>query len=216
MLCRRPPDSGLPRTFLAPGASRNRPPDSSHIVDESANLPVQGWPAASQAADAAFAAVYDELRRLARHQLNREHAGHTLCTTALVHEAYLRLVGQDRADWQNRAQFMALAGMAMRRVLVDHARRHGAAKRGGGMQRVPLEHIDLVAQGRAELLLALDSALARLAVLDERLVRVVECRFFGGMTEEETAAALGVGLRTVKRDWARARSWLYQEIHPEP
>jgi RNA polymerase sigma factor (TIGR02999 family) len=192
--------------------------ESSHVVEASTSftsLLVEARTADPRTVDAAFAVVYDELRRLAHSQLRRENAGHTLGTTALVHEAYIRLVDQTRVDWRNRAQFMALAAMAMRRILVDHARRHGAARRGGGMLRVPLEHVDLVAQGRAELLLALDAALARLATLDERLVRVVECRFFGGMTEADTAAALGVSLRTVKRDWARARSWLYQEIHPE-
>lgn len=168
------------------------------------------------ALDRALPLVYAELRRLATRQLRREAVGHTLSTTALVHEAWLRLADQSRCAWRDRAHFLAVAATAMRRILVDHARRHHAAKRGAGTPRVPLEHVDAVpAAERAALLVALDEALARLAALDARQARVVECRFFGGLTEEETAEALGVGLRTVKRDWAKARSWLYQELHPD-
>lgn len=166
-------------------------------------------------ADGAFPLVYDELRRLARRQLRREADGHTLSTTALVHEAYLRLAHQTQGRWHDRAHFLAIAATAMRRILVDHARRHHAAKRGGAARRVPLESLDALAiDERAEILVALDAALAHLASLDPRQARVVECRFFGGLTEEETAEALGIGLRTVKRDWAKARSWLYQELFP--
>ena len=167
------------------------------------------------ALDRALPLVYDELRRLARRQLRREAEGHTLNTTALVHEAYIRLVDQTRAEWRDRAHFLAVASTAMRRVLVDHARRHHAAKRGNGA-RVPLEQLEgLAADERVELLVALDEALVRLAALDPRQARVVECRFFGGLTEEETAEALGIGLRTAKRDWAKARSWLYHELYPD-
>ena len=162
-----------------------------------------------------FPLVYDELRRLAHRQLRLENAGHTLDTNALVHEAYLRLVDQTQAQWRDRAHFLAVASTAMRRILVDHARRHRAAKRGGALRRVPLETLELPADERADLLVALDEALARLETLDGRQARVVECRFFGGLTEEETATALGIGLRTAKRDWAKARSWLYQELYPE-
>ena len=169
-----------------------------------------------EALDRLLPLIHDELRRLARRQLRGEGVGHTLGTTALVHEAYLRLAGQTRCGFRDRAHFLAVASTAMRRVLVDHARRHHATKRGGGAWRVPLEHVDaLPAVERDELLVALDDALVRLAGLDARQARVVECRFFGGLTEEETAAAVGVGLRTVKRDWAKARSWLYQELNPE-
>ena len=136
-------------------------------------------------------------------------------TTALVHEAYLKLVDQTRSSWNSRAHFLAVAAIAMRRIVVDHAREHRSAKRGGLLRRVPLESVDLATEDRAELLVALDDALTRLAALDPRQARVVECRFFGGMTEEDTAVALGVGLRTVTRDWAKARSWLYQEIYPD-
>ena len=168
------------------------------------------------ALDRAFALVYDELHDLAHRQLRREAEGHTLSSTALVHEAYLRLLQGEPAVWQGRAHFLAIGATAMRRILVDHARRHGAARRGGGARRITLDTVDaLAADERAELLVDLDEALERLTGLDERQARVVECRFFGGLTEEETAEALGISPRTVKRDWAKARSWLYQELHPE-
>jgi RNA polymerase sigma factor (TIGR02999 family) len=162
-----------------------------------------------------FPHIYDELRRLAHRQLQKEAGGHTLSTTALVHEAYIRLIDQTRVQWQGRAHFMAIAATAMRRILIDRARQHRSQKRGGPLQRVPLDAVELAAEDRAEVLLALDDALERLKQLNERQAQVVECRFFGGMTEEETAEALGIGLRTAKRDWAKARSWLYQEIYPE-
>jgi RNA polymerase sigma factor (TIGR02999 family) len=167
--------------------------------------------------DAVFPVVYEQLRGMAHRQLGRENVGHTLGTTALVHEAYLRLVDQRQSRFQDRAHFFAIAATAMRRILVDHARRHGAQKRGAGARRVPLESVDLLAvDDRADLLVALDAALVRLAGLDQRQAKVVECRFFGGLTEDETAVALGVSPRTVKRDWAKARSWLYADLYPEP
>jgi RNA polymerase sigma factor (TIGR02999 family) len=156
--------------------------------------------------------VYEELGRIARRQLGRESAGHTLQTTALVHEAYLKLVDQTRAQWRDRAHFFAVASGVMRRILVDYARRHGAAKRGAGLRRVPLDEDIASLDDRAELLLALDEALERLAALDQRLARVVECRFFGGMSEEETAEALGVTVRTIRRDWVKAKGWLYRAL----
>lgn len=162
-----------------------------------------------------FPLIYDELRRLAHRQLQRERAGHTLGTTALVHEAYIRLIDQTRVQWHGRAHFMAIAATAMRRILIDRARSHSSLKRGGSLQRVPLEAAELATEDRAEVLIALDDALRKLHELDARQARVVECRFFGGMTEEETAEALGIGLRTAKRDWAKAKSWLYQAIYPE-
>lgn len=169
-----------------------------------------------EALDRAFPMVYEELRRLAHLQLRRENQGHTLSTTALVHEAYIRLVDQKRGGWQDRRHFFAIAATAMRRILVDHARRHHADKRGAAPKPVPLENIEQVAvEDRAELLVLLDEALERLAAMDQRQARVVECRFFGGFTEEETAETLGIGLRTAKRDWARARSWLFQELYPD-
>ena len=168
------------------------------------------------AVDGMFPVVYDELRRLAHRHLSGEPGARTLGTTELVHEAYLRLIDQTRVQWNDRAHFLAVAAMAMRRILVDRARSRQTLKRGGARVSVPLESVDLSADDRAELLVALDEALDRLRALDERQARVVECRFFGGMTEEETAEALGIGLRTAKRDWAKARSWLYTELYDEP
>jgi RNA polymerase sigma factor (TIGR02999 family) len=157
--------------------------------------------------------VYEDLRRIAHQQLRRNRPGYTLNTTALVHEAYFKLVNQTRVEWADRAHFYAVAAQAMRRIVLDHARRYRAAKRGGEGQRVPLDDVDLPVEERAELLIAVDAALTRLGALDGRLSRVVECRFFGGLTDEETAAALGVTARTVRRDWAKARGWLYQELY---
>ena len=169
---------------------------------------------ADGAEDDLFAIVYDELRRIARHHLARERIGHTLGTTALVHEAYLRLVDQTRAEWADRTQFFAIASRVMRRVLIDHARRHGAAKRGGARVQVSLGAADgqTVADDRAAMLLAIDEALTRLHARDERLGRVVECRFFGGLTDAETSAVLGVTERTIQRDWVKAKEWLYAEL----
>jgi RNA polymerase sigma factor (TIGR02999 family) len=158
--------------------------------------------------------VYDELRRLAHRHLARESG--TLGTTELVHEAYLRLIDQTRVEWAGRAHFLGVATMAMRRILVDRARKRRRLKRGGPHVPIPLEDIDVSADERADLVVALDEALDRLRALDDRQARVVECRFFGGMSEEETAEAIGIGLRTAKRDWAKARSWLYTELYGDP
>jgi RNA polymerase sigma factor (TIGR02999 family) len=156
--------------------------------------------------------VYEELRRLARSFLARERGGHTLQPTALVNEAYLRLVDQTRVDWQNRAHFYGIAARMMRRVLIDHARAHVTDKRGGGAVRLSLEDVQAPAEQRAASLLDLDEALERLAAMDERKCKVVEMRFFGGMSDEEIAASLGVTTRTVLRDWKKARLWLYREL----
>jgi RNA polymerase sigma factor (TIGR02999 family) len=160
-----------------------------------------------------FPLIYKELHRLARRQLQQEPDGHTLSPTALVHEAYLRLIEQTRVQWSGRSHFMAIAATVMRRILIDRARSHASLKRGGEYERVSFESVQLAREERAELLLALDDALNRLEALDGRQALVVECRFFGGLTEEETAEALGIGLRTAKRDWAKARSWLYRELY---
>ena len=164
---------------------------------------------------AVFPLIYSELRRQAHRHLELEPTGHTLSTTDLVHEAYLRLADQRSVTWANRAHFMAIAATAMRRILVDYARARRTRKRGGELLRLPEEFADLAVEGRADLLVALDEALDRLRALDERQARVVECRFFGGMSEEETAEALAIGLRTAKRDWAKARSWLYRELYAD-
>ena len=167
--------------------------------------------------------VYAELRRVAHRQLAAEPTGHTLSTTALVHEAYLRLAEQTRVEWANRAQFFALAARAMRRVLVDYARRHQAARRGGVRRRpVPLDDVEaegnvdaLAVAARGDELLALDEALERLAAVDARAAVVMECRFYGGLTEVETADALGVSPRTVAGDWLMAKGWLYRALRAE-
>jgi RNA polymerase sigma factor (TIGR02999 family) len=158
--------------------------------------------------DRIFPLIYDELRRVASIQLRRESPGHTLSTTALVHEAYLRLVDVSRMEWHDRVHFLSMASRAMRRVLIDHARRHQADRRGSGAAAVTLEEDAVPADAPAEELVALDDALQRLADLSPRLVSIVECRYFGGMTEEETAAALSITSRTVRRDWVKARGWL--------
>lgn len=163
------------------------------------------------ASDRLYSAVYDELRRIAHRQLQGERSGHTLGTTGLVHETYLKLVDLARVEWQDRGHFFRIASGAMRRILVDYARRHRAARRGGGVA-VALLHDDVAVAERGEVLLALDEALDRLSVVSERLSHVVECRFFGGLTEEETAEALEVTARTIQRDWAKARAWLYLEL----
>jgi RNA polymerase sigma factor (TIGR02999 family) len=156
--------------------------------------------------------VYDELRAVAERQLRREGVGHTLGPTALVHEAYLRLVDQSRAQWVNRAHFFSVAARIMRRLLVDHARRRLAEKRGGGVHAMDLDAAEIPVEEEAESLLALHDALERLERMSPRLAAVVECRFFGGMTETETASALDVTDRTVRRDWIKAKGWLHQQL----
>jgi RNA polymerase sigma-70 factor (ECF subfamily) len=155
--------------------------------------------------------VYDELRRLARYYLHRERPGHSLQATALVNEAYLRLVDYKRMRWENRAHFFAVSAQLMRRILVDHARRHNL-KRGGGVQHVELQDTVVIGEDRAENLLALDEALQSLARMDARKARVVELRFFGGLSVEETAEVLQISTVTVMRDWSSARAWLYREM----
>jgi RNA polymerase sigma factor (TIGR02999 family) len=166
----------------------------------------------TEAMDQLVPLVYEELRRLAHAQLRRERPGHSLGTTGLVHETYVRLVDQTRVPWRDRGHFLMVAAWAMRRILVDYARRNRAARRGGGSIRFTLDQ-DVPAEERGEMLLALDEALERLAAVDQRLSRVVEYRYFGGLTEEETADVLGVTRRTVQRDWVKARGWLYLEMN---
>jgi RNA polymerase sigma factor (TIGR02999 family) len=157
-------------------------------------------------------AVYDELRRLAHRHLRREQAGHTLETTALVHEAYLRLVDQTRTELHSRAHFFAIASRQMRRILVDHYRSHHYAKRGGWAAHLDLEETCLAAAEKAREVIALDDALTELASFDERKCRVVELRFFGGLSIEDTAIALKVSQGTVMRDWTLARAWLQRAM----
>jgi RNA polymerase sigma-70 factor, ECF subfamily len=153
--------------------------------------------------------VYGELRTLARRQLRGRSGDQTIETTVLVHEAYLRLAHAERPEWVDRCHFFAVASTAMRQILVDHARRRGSAKRGGGWQRVDFESARLDVEQQTELLLEIDDALDKLTAIEPRLTRVVECRYFGGMTEAETAIALDVSERTVRRDWIKARAWLH-------
>jgi RNA polymerase sigma factor (TIGR02999 family) len=164
------------------------------------------------AIDHLFPVVYDELRRVAHRQLRNEATGHTLGTTALVHEVYLRLASQRDTPFTDRNHFLALAAHAMRHVLVDCARRFRGARRGGGQVPMELDDAMAAAVARADEMLELDEALSRLSEAEPRLAQVVECRFFAGLSEEETAGVLGVTSRTVRRDWVRAKDWLYRAL----
>jgi len=176
---------------------------------------LQAWSGGDrEALDQLTPVVYEELRRLARHYMRGERSGHILQTTALVNEAYLRLVDLKRMSWQNRAHFFAVSAQLMRRILVDHARRHNL-KRGAGMQHVPLEDTAVVGSGREPDFVALDLALRDLAAMDARKAQVVELRFFGGLSVEETAEVLKVSAVTVMRDWSSARAWLYRQLRSE-
>ena len=164
-----------------------------------------------EASERLFRVVYAELRRLAAHHLRRERPGHTLQTTALVHEAYLRLTGQKDVVWKNSGHFFAIAAQAMRRILIDHARRRRAARRGAGEPRSPLDSVVLAVNDTVELL-ELDLALAKLERLDPREAQIVELRFFAGLSVPEVAMALGISVSTVERDWVTARAWLRREL----
>lgn len=159
--------------------------------------------------------VYDEFRNLARHYLAQERPNHTLQPTALVHEAYMKLVDQSRVNWQGRTHFFAVAAQAMRRILVDHARAHLRIKRGGGAHRITLDEAVALSPKREEDVIALDEALEKLAKLDQRQAKVVELRFFAGLSVEEVANALEVSKRTVEADWTMARAWLLRELSRE-
>lgn len=181
------------------------PPDVTQILRE--------WSAGDRDAPARLMPlVYGELRRIARLNLIRERSEHTLQPTALVHEAYLKLVDQSRANWQNRAQFFGVAAQIMRRILVDHARTRTADKRGGHVPRLSLDEARFIPEESDADLLALDEALTRLALINERKSRVVELRFFGGLSADETAEVLDIHPATVRRDWTFAKAWLHREI----
>jgi len=182
------------------------------LPEEDVSALLRAWSDGDQRAlDRLAPIVYDELRRLAGHYLNRERAGHSLQATALVNEAYLRLVDYKRMHWENRAHFFAVSAQLMRRILVDHARRHNL-KRGGDVEHVALEDSAVVGGGRPENLVVLDDAMQALARIDSRKAQVVELRFFGGLSVEETAEVLKVSPVTVMRDWSTARAWLYREM----
>jgi RNA polymerase sigma factor (TIGR02999 family) len=175
------------------------------------------WRDGNQSAlDELYPLVYDELHRLARRYMSRERKGHTLQTTALINEAYVRLVDQKNVHWANRSHFFAISAQIMRRILIDHARRHAYAKRGGGAQQVSLDEAAAVASGIGAEILRLDEALKTLAEMDPRRSQVVELRYFGGLNNEEIAGVLHVSENTVTRDWNMARAWLYQQLAESP
>jgi RNA polymerase sigma factor (TIGR02999 family) len=156
--------------------------------------------------------VYGELRRMARRFMRRERHDHTLQTSALINEAFLRLVDYRQVDWQNRAHFFGIAAQMMRQILIDHARSHARARRGGGLRQVSFEETAIVSVERAAELIALDDALNALAALDLSKSRIVELRFFGGLTNEEVGEVMGMSLRTIEREWRKAKAWLRREI----
>ena len=171
------------------------------------------WREGKQSAlDELYPLVYDELHRLARRYMSRERKDHTLQTTALINEAYVRLVDQKNVNWANRSHFFAISAQIMRRILIDHARRHAYAKRGGGAQQVSLEEVAAITPDQGRDLMRLDEALKSLAERDPRRSQVVELRYFGGLNNEEIAGVLHVSENTVTRDWNMARAWLYQQL----
>ena len=177
---------------------------------------LQEWSDGSNDAfDRLIPLVYDDLSRIARRQLQGERAGHTLCTQALVHESYLNLIGKPGDSWRNRSQFFAVASKAMRRILIDEARRRRAARRGGDARRVTWTDRDGAEKRDLDELLAIDDTLTKLAERSPRMARVVECRVFGGMTVQETAEALETSPRTVDREWTRAKTYIYRELQDE-
>jgi RNA polymerase sigma-70 factor (ECF subfamily) len=157
--------------------------------------------------------IYDELRRLAGSYLRRERSDHTLQPTALVHEAYMKLIDQKRVQWQNRAHFFGIAAQVMRRILLDHARKHTADKRGGDAEKLPLEEeVLIVSHDKSAELIALDDALEALAAIDSQKAKIVELRYFGGLSIEETAEVIGVSVPTINRQWRMAKAWLYGQL----
>ena len=190
-------------------------PGSKTMVDESITQLLLDASAGKQdAVDALFPIVYDEMRSLSSSYLRRERPGHTLQSTALVHEAYLRLIDQ-KVGWQSRAHFMGIAAQTMRRILLDHAKRKSAAKRGGGEIALEFDESSIGGKVRDVNLIALDEALLELEKIDPMRSRIVEMRFFGGLSNEEAAEVLGVSTATVQRQWAGARAWLFQTMKKE-
>ncbi len=189
------------------------PPRQEHEITQL----LVAWREGNQAAlDELYPLVYDELHRLARRYMSRERKGHTLQTTALINEAYVRLVDQRNVQWANRSHFFAISAQIMRRILIDHARRHSYAKRGGGARQVSLDETATMAQGDFSEFLRLDEALKSLAQLDPRRSQVVELRYFGGLNNEEIAGVLNISENTVIRDWNMARAWLYRQLSGSP
>jgi RNA polymerase sigma factor (TIGR02999 family) len=188
--------------------TKNPPPTPHEITGL-----LEQWSGGNQAAlDRLYPLVYEELRRIARSYMKREPKGHTLQTTALINEAYVRLVDQHSVHWQNRSHFFAISAQIMRRILVDHARRYLHAKRGGGARKISLDEGMIVAKERSEEVLMLDEALTSLARMDPRRSQVVELRYFAGLNNKEIATVLKISENTVMRDWNLARAWLYQQL----
>ena len=205
---------GLRRTIGTIGSSQSeqRMPQTPQNVTQL----LIGWSKGDkEALDTLVPLVYDELRRQAARYLRHERVGHTLQTTALIHEAYVRLIDQKNVQWQNRAHFFGIAAQLMRRILVDHARSKKRAKRGGSNVRVSLSKANVFAKVQDLDIVALDEALERLTEFDEQQSRIVELRFFSGLTVEETAEVMGISTATVKRDWSMAKAWLHREITGE-
>lgn len=196
----------VPESYVCGDPVENRPGDITHLLYELK----QGN---RQAEERLVPLVYKELRRIAASYLRHETPGHSLQPTALVHEAYLRLTHLQALDWQSRSHFFAISATLMRRILVDHARSRQAKKRVEGQGAVSLDEEHLFSPERGPEIVALDEALKRLAEVDDRQSKIVELRFFAGMSEEETGAVLGISARTVKRDWRLARAWLYRELN---
>jgi RNA polymerase sigma factor (TIGR02999 family) len=183
------------------------------MEDASAGVPAQTQsPAVAQAANQLFPLVYEQLRNLARQRMHDERDGHTLDATALVHEVYLRMAAREQGNWSSRTQFFFAAAEAMRRILIDHARARGQLKRGGGKPRMPLNVLDLAAEDQIPQILALDEAILRLEQSSPTVAAVVRLRFYAGLSVEETAEALGISPRTVKREWTYARATLHREL----
>lgn len=188
-----------------------------HEPPSEVTLLLQGWRSGDRKAlDALLPLIYEELRRLAHFHLQKERQDHTLQSAALVHEAYLRLIGLNPPQWESRTHFFAIASQLMRQILVDYARRHAAAKRGGGVYKLPLEEATVMSGQKDVDILLLDDALKGLAKIDPRQSRVVELRFFAGLTLEEISDALEIAPATVQRDWTAARAWLHREISRKP
>ncbi len=185
------------------------------MASEFTQLLVRARKGAGTDVDDVVPIIYGELKRIAHRQLKSERSGHTLNTTALVHEAYLRLAGANELAWEDKVHFRAIAAQAMRRILVDYARRRNAVRRGGDQERIDLDASEIGADGQTGMMLSLDSALSRLEKGSRRLCRVVEYKFFGGLSEAEIAETLKISIRTVRRDWVRARAWLYKELYSE-
>jgi RNA polymerase sigma-70 factor (ECF subfamily) len=202
------------RSSVQQGHAASRPPAQHRqtMSESTANVTQLLRAAASgdrSDLDALMAAIYDDLRRLAVSQMRSERDDHTLQPTAVVHEAYLKLIDQRTTDWKDRVHFFAIASRIIRRILVDHARERLAAKRGGDAQRVPLEHAEMISPVEGVDLVALDEALGELGEIDPRQAKIVELKFFGGLTIEEIAELLSIGRRSVDREWQAARAWLY-------